>query len=298
MLDVSRKYGLGEGAIEGILNRYVASTVDWTRFTALGVLGLDEIALSKGHRDFVTIVTSRQADGEVVILAVLPDRNKAAVQAFLALIPERLKATVKQVCTDMYEGFVNAAQEALSQASVVVDRFHVAKGYRACADTVRKQECQRLKAELSAADYEARVKGTLWLFRKPWAKLSAEERDRLEELFEPSLTLKVIHVLREVLTAIFETATAKAQATASLEAWRDFVKCHEISGFDRFLATLAHWMNEITNYFLDRQTSGFVEGLNNKIKVLKRRCYGMLNVSHLFQRLRLDLEGHELFGST
>ena len=57
-------------------------------------------------------------------------------------------------------------------------------------------------------------------------------------------------------------------------------------------------MDEITHYFLNRQTSGFVERLNNKIKVLKRRCYGMLNLSHLFQRLHLDLAGYRLFGWT
>ena len=52
---------------------------------------------------------------------------------------------------------------------------------------------------------------------------------------------------------------------------------------------------EIANYFIDRQTSGFVEGLNNKIKVIKRRCYGILNVKHLFQRIHLDLSGYALF---
>jgi hypothetical protein len=60
---MSRKHGLGEEAIEGILDRHVAREVDWTRFTALRVLGLDEIALTKGHRDFVTIVSARAPDG-------------------------------------------------------------------------------------------------------------------------------------------------------------------------------------------------------------------------------------------
>jgi transposase len=55
-------------------------------------------------------------------------------------------------------------------------------------------------------------------------------------------------------------------------------------------------LDEITNYFLDRRTSGFVEGFNNKIKVLKRRCYGLFNLNHLFQRLQLDLNGYQLFG--
>ena len=54
-------------------------------------------------------------------------------------------------------------------------------------------------------------------------------------------------------------------------------------------------MDIITNYFVDRNSSGFVEGLNNKIKVIERRCYGIFNVSHFFQRLMIDLRGYELF---
>ena len=65
--------------------------------------------------------------------------------------------------------------------------------------------------------------------------------------------------------------------------------------FDSFLNTLGRWWNEILNYFVARETSGFVEGFNNKIKVLKRRCYGITNVAHLFQRIYLDLEGYRLF---
>ena len=65
--------------------------------------------------------------------------------------------------------------------------------------------------------------------------------------------------------------------------------------FDTFINTLAHWWKEILNYFVDRETSGFVEGFNNKIKVLKRRSYGLTNLKHLFQRIYLDLEGYRLF---
>jgi transposase len=54
--------------------------------------------------------------------------------------------------------------------------------------------------------------------------------------------------------------------------------------------------DDISNDFLGRNNSGFVEGLNNKIKVIKRRCYGLLNRAHLFQRLYLDLFGYALYG--
>jgi transposase len=65
--------------------------------------------------------------------------------------------------------------------------------------------------------------------------------------------------------------------------------------FDAFLKLLDAWQDLIANYFINRQSSGFVEGLNNKLKVLKRRCYGLRNVVRLFQRLTLDVEGYRRF---
>ena len=73
------------------------------------------------------------------------------------------------------------------------------------------------------------------------------------------------------------------------------VKRSKLNCFDSFLTTLKKWMNEITNYFVERYNSGFVEGLNNKIKVIKRRCYGIQNIKHLFQRIYFDLLGYSLF---
>lgn len=295
LADVSSKQGISEEAIEGILDRYIATSVQWEQWESIGVLGLDEIALKKGHRDYVVIVTTRGSEGEVRVVGVLADRYKETVKAFLASIPQRLKATIRRVCTDMYEGYVRAVEEELPEAEVVVDRFHVAKGYRACADQMRKTELQRLKKELSEAEYEE-VKGTMWTFRKNAVDLDDEERQRLETVFGYAPGLKIAYELREELTTIFETADSKAEATQALEQWQERVRASGLSCFQSFLTTLENWMDKITNYFLDRETSGFVEGLNNKLKVLKRRCYGIFNVARLFQRISLDLEGYRLFG--
>ena len=97
------------------------------------------------------------------------------------------------------------------------------------------------------------------------------------------------------LTSIFELPLTKAEATQRLRAWKQLVQASELDCFDSFLSTLDQRLDEITNYFVDRKNSGFVEGLNNKIKVVKRRCYGIFNVGHLFQRLFIDLVGYEQF---
>ena len=77
------------------------------------------------------------------------------------------------------------------------------------------------------------------------------------------------------MTSIFNRPLTKAQAVIELEAWIKQVQEQELRCFDSFVGTLRKWMAEITNYFIQRQSSGFVEGLNNKIKVIKRRCYGI-----------------------
>ncbi len=105
--DVSIKDDIGYDAVTGIISRRIAVRADWKEIRMIDVL--DEISLKKGHKDFVTIVTAISG-GRTVILAVLEDRKKKTVKKFLKTIPKRLKKTVGSVCSDMYDGFVNAAK--------------------------------------------------------------------------------------------------------------------------------------------------------------------------------------------
>ena len=101
--------------------------------------------------------------------------------------------------------------------------------------------------------------------------------------------------MREHLTTIFEEAPSKPVAERQIRAWMQRVRQSGLKCFDTFLKILEYWWEEITNYFIDRASSGFVEGLNNKLKVLKRRCYGIYYLKHLFPSIYLDLEGFRLF---
>jgi transposase len=143
--DVSRKEDVGYDAIEGALARRIHSQVIWAEFTELGTLGIDEIALTKGRANFAAIITTQLADGHVALLAALADRNKATVRQFLETIPSHLRATLHTVCTEMWDGYVNAVQEFAAAhddvaLAVVIDRFHVAKHYRDEVDQLRKRE--------------------------------------------------------------------------------------------------------------------------------------------------------------
>ena len=294
LLDVARKLDMPYGVLRGLLLRNVSAEVDWGKFTRLIVIGLDEISLLKGHRDFVTIVSTRDSDGRPTILAVLDGRAKETVKAFLHSIPEHLRMTVEQVCADMYEGFTNAVKEVLPAARVVADRFHVAKAYRSALDELRKIEMRELKAALKPEEY-AGLKGVMWALRRNQEDLTEEEMRLLELLFDCAPALRRAYKLREKLTRIFETNHTKESARQALRRWIAEVNRSGLTCFDTFLSTLEKWMDEITNYFISRLTSGWVEGFNTKIKVLKRRCYGITNPASLFRRIWLDLNGMDAF---
>ncbi len=112
IVDVSVKEDVGYKAIEAIVDRYVSEKVDFLEVENIGLLGIDEISSKKGYQDYLTLVTSR-ADNEVKILAVLKGREKDTIKGFLSSIPKKLHKTIIAVCTDMYDGFINAAKKCL-----------------------------------------------------------------------------------------------------------------------------------------------------------------------------------------
>jgi len=294
LTDVEAKEDVTYDALMGILDRWIASSVEWDALESFRTLGIDEIALLKGHRDFVAVISAQTEHGDLHVLAVLPDRLKTTVVAWLKTIPEAIRTRITTVCTDIWEGYITAVEEVLPTATIVIDRFHVARHYRDAVDTLRKQELRRLKKELPK-DAHDDLKHTLWPFRKRSADLDAGEQARLETLLAYSPALRQAYTVREQLTTIFDTARSKADGLRRIRLWRRRVAKSGLSCFEPFLKLLDSWLDLIANYFINHQTSSFVEGLNNKLKVLKRRCYGLRNVARLFQRLTLDLEGYRRF---
>lgn len=137
--DVSHKEDLGYATIETIIDKNIASEIEWAGVNYLNKIGIDEIALKKGHKDFVTIV-SAYIEGQLRIIATLKDRKKKTIKNFFLSIPKRLRRTVSIICSDLYTGFIHAAKEVFGKKiKVVADRFHVAKLYRKGLESLRKK---------------------------------------------------------------------------------------------------------------------------------------------------------------
>ena len=292
--DVGKKEHVSSEIVESTLNRGVNIAVDWSMYTNLATIGIDEIAVKKGHNDYLTIVSVKYKLGELSVIAVLPDRLKETVKTFLESIPSHLKKTVRSVCTDMYDGFVKSAEEVFGKRLVVIDRYHVSKLYREPLDRIRIEEMKRLKSMLSQEDY-TKLEGMMWIIHKKHECLSTQEKEILKFMYIHSPLLKGTHKMAIKLTHIFNTHYNRKMALTEITRWIESVESSSLTCFNGFIKTLEKYKVNILNYFKNRKNSGFVEGLNNKIKVLKRRCYGMSKPESLFQRLFLDLRGYKAF---
>lgn len=215
-------------------------------------------------------------------------------------IPPRLRLPIHTFCSDMWEGYLSAIADFLDaypeiEAKVVIDRFHVAKNYRADFDALRKQELRRLRKELPEDIYKDVAYNMHWVLRHNHDNLTDEEQRRLRQLFQYTPALHLAYTLREELTAIFNKGLSLTEGRRRLEIWMAKVERSPLTCFDTFLKTLRHHLDEIANYFESRASSGFVEGFNNKLKTITRRSYGLQRVDSLFRRLWLDLHGYVHF---
>jgi len=238
------------------------------------------------------VIVSTKIEGKIVVLGILEDRTKKTVKDFLLSIPNDLAKTVKNVCSDMYDGFINAAKEVFgSKVRVVIDRFHVAKNYRKAIEKLRIKELKRLKKELSEDEYK-KLNNIMWILRKKETNHSDEEKETLNLFFKYSPIMKKAYKFRNKLTEIFDQNISEKQAKRKIKRWIKNVEKSRLTCFNTFIKTLRKLWDDILSYFKNRLNSGFVEGFNNKIKVIKRRCYGIFNIKNLFQRISIDLRGY------
>jgi len=292
--DVAKKEEITEAQLQGILDSYKIDGVDWKTIKRIGLLGIDEIAKLKGHNNYVTLITSFYK-GKKKILAVLEGKEKATIKAFLASIPIKKRKTITAICVDICDNYINAIEEVLNkEIPIVVDRFHVAKLYRKAIQQLRSKELKRLRKVLSEEEYKA-LRPAIKILINKHECYSAADRKILAPLFKHSPSIKAAYRLARELTHIYNKHHKKKIAKKKMNQWMNKVEVSEVSCLNTFLKTLESYQEYICNYFLRRETSGWVEGINNKVKVIKRRCYGISNLKHFFQRIFLDLQGYDIF---
>lgn len=231
------------------------------------VIGMDEIAMHKGHKDFIVVISDLTNKR---VIDVLKDRKKVALEAYLAEWSEEFKAGIESVAIDLWGPYRSVVETMLPNAKVVADRFHVMQNINRALDDCRKQ------AKRESTDKEV-WKDAKYAVLKNQENLTEEQKIVLNRVLEASPALKKCYELKESFRAIFNDSDDKQTATARLSAWVLNIVRQEIIGYYGFVGTVLNWKENILNYFDDWVSSGFVEGVNNKIKLIKRKAFGFVN---------------------
>lgn len=222
------------------------------------------------------------APKEGYVIDMLTDRRRETLEAWFDRLSPEERVAIQVVCIDMWEPYFLAAQAKLPGVEVVVDRFHVMKNLNQALTNARR-EIQRQ----ASPEVKEQIKGSRWVLVKNQDTLTDEERQKLDVIYTVSPELKACHQLKEQFRAIFDL-TDRQEAAHQLDDWIRQAEASGLKAFQGFVTTLRNWRDYILNYFHERLSNGFAEGMNNKIKLIKRRGFGYTNFDHF--RLRVLVE--------
>ena len=243
-------------------------------------LGIDEIAIRKGQR-YATVFYD--LDRREVIGLVLKRKERAVSRFFRRWGKPKCRA-VEAVCMDLWAPYLNSVRRHLKNAVVVFDKFHVYKYLSDAIEAVRRHEQQIADDKTGQL-----IKGTRWLWLKAKGNLKRKEQYTLAQIMKVNRRLHRAYVLKEDFEAFYASEDA-VEATQFLKAWTR--RCNQ-SRLDPFLALakrLNRWADGILSYFTHRITNGISEGINNLIKVIKRKAYGFGDFDY-FRLKILDATG-------
>lgn len=276
ILDVSRHLGVSWDTVKEIQNRYLDRRFGRPRLKDLRYLAIDEISLRKGHK-YLTVVLDLETGA-----AVFVGDGKGAD----SLLPfwrrlNRSGAKVEAVAVDLSAAYTLAITTHLPKATIVYDRFHVIQLYNNVLSNLRR-------AIQSQSGHEV-VKGIRWLLLKNAEHLNEakNERQRLHAGLELNAPLATAYYLKEDLRQLWHQPD-KQEASCFLDDWIERAQAADIDQLETFARTLERHREGILAYYDFPITTGPLEGLNNKIKTLKRQAYGFRDL-HFFKLRILGL---------
>jgi len=255
-------------------------------------LGIDEIALKKGHGNYCAVLVDLD---QSKLIAILSGRTQEIIEQTLVEWGTEILENIEEVSIDLWTGYKTLVTKLMPNAQVVADRFHVMTQINKELDTQRKREKRKVEDLIKKANptdklkYEeilAGLKNSKYPLLKNKDKLTQEQLDKLIQVKNVSPILKEMHEFKEKIRKIFNNTNDWYTGVFKLGMWLSRAKKY----FPNSNNTIIRWYQEIIAYFDNRTTSGTVEGINNKLKLIKRSGYGFKNFENF--RIRCLLNWH------
>lgn len=261
--DVARHLDLNWKTVKNIDKEFLEEQYGQTDYEGLRILAVDEIAVKSGQR-YMTVVIDHES-GRVVWMG--RDRTRECLGQFFAGMTRQQKARIEAVAMDMWEPYIQVVREAIPHAEIVFDLYHVVAAYNKVIDRVRMEEYRKASTKDKAV-----FKGARYLLLKRRLE-RPEQREHLRRLLDLNETLFFAYVLRDKLALIWRYRY-RAWASRALDEWCALALAVGHPELESFARTLQRHREGILSHCHYPIHTGRLEGINNKIKVIKRQAYG------------------------
>ncbi len=279
--DVAKHVGLDWKTVKNIDKAFLEEEFGKTDYTGLKLLVVDEIAIHKGHR-YVTVALDHDS-GRIIWMG--EGRSEETLDIFFTAMPEEVRKGIVAVASDMWKPYLKAIKKWCPGTKVVFDLFHLVKDFNQVIDKIRNEEYRKANAEGKAI-----LKGTKYLLLKNKEHLQEGEAWHLEKVLELNKTLSTVYILKDYLKEIYRYRDKK-QAKTVLEEWCNLAGESKNSELIRFARKLKRHRQGILNHCIYPIHTGKLEGINNTLKVIKRKAYGYLDTRYFILKSKQAFAG-------
>ncbi|MBD1929772.1 ISL3 family transposase, partial [Trichocoleus sp. FACHB-90] len=283
--NVARRNGVSEQEVETMLKELAAGFIE-EKPQELKKLGIDEIAVVKGQKNYYVVLVDLE---KRALVGMVEKRTTAEVEQYVSSWGEEVLSQIEEVSIDLWKPYKKVIEKLMPQAEIVADRFHVMKQVNKELDTKRKKikkEVEKVKDKTEREKMLLALKKSRYVLLKNEEDLKESEKEKLELIRDMLPELARPHRLKEEFRNIFEKSKDWVEGLFNLSDWLREAQNY----FADSCGTIKRWLGEIIAYFDQRTTQGVVEGINNKLKLIKRRGYGFRNFNNF--KLRSFLTWH------
>lgn len=282
---VAELFGLHWGTVRELDRQRMQALVDALPPAQPTRLVMDEFALFKGHR-YASVILD--ADTRRV-LWVAEGRSRKSVRAFFEELGKAGCARIEAVAMDMNSAFDLEVRKHCARARVVYDLFHVVAKYgREVISRVRVDAANQLRQDKPARRV---VKQAHWLLLRNRQSLNGAEQIRLDEVLAANAPLMTSYLMKEQLKALWTAPTAW-EWRSRWRQWLAHAQQSEIPALQHFARTLRPYWRGIVSRVRWPMHTGQLEGINNRIKVIKRMAYGYRDIDYFFLKIRSAFPGN------
>jgi len=272
--DVARELRLDWHTVKQLEKQYMAAQLARAGKPAPAAIGIDEISIRKGHT--YRIVVSDLIRGRPIWFGGI-DRSEASMAQFYDWLGGNKAKRIRLAVMDMWKPFRTVANEKAPQAAILFDKFHVLRHLGEALDKVRKSEYARLTGK------ERRyIKGQKYTLLSHRENLDLNGRKALKTLLAANKRLNTAYLLKESFGQLWDYER-EGWARRFFENWRASLKWQRLEPYEKFAEMIDRHWDGIAAYCKpeNKVSLGFVEGLNNKIRVIQRRAYGLRDEEYL-----------------